>query len=373
MENRLLLAAAVVVTAVAGALVFAVSGSGTANSPSFLDHLAATASLTVSTSPSAGPGANDQNPYGVAVVPPDFPSGGLLSPGDILVSNFNNATNVQGTGTTIVAVSSSGEQSTFFAAPASLPVGLTTALLALRSGLVVVGSTPTDSNGLAQQGSLLFIDPQGNLVATLADPTLLDGPWDMTADESRPHDPILYVSNVLSGTVTRLNLHVDLGGGGPVLIVESLTQIGSGFAHRTDPAALVVGPTGLVLEGDNLYVADTGNNRIQVLNGVQSTLGDLGAGATVVSGSPLQGPLALTETPIGTLVASNGDAVNPTPNEQNLVVEINPRTNSFVATRQLDPGQPGGIFGVSVATVAGTPSLIYANDNTSTVNVIPHS
>jgi hypothetical protein len=152
-----------------------------------------------------------------------------------------------------------------------------------------------------------------------------------------------------------------------------MTQIGSGFAHRTDPNALVVGPTGLVLEGDDLYVADTGNNRIQVLTGVESTLGDLGAGATVVSGSPLQGPLALAETPIGTLVASNGDAVNPNPTTNNLVVEINPRTNSFVTTRQLDPGPPGGIFGVFVATVAGNPSLIYANDNTNTVNVIPHS
>jgi hypothetical protein len=343
-----------------------------ANVPSFLDHLAGTASLTVSTRPGAGPGANDQNPYGVAVVPPDFPSGGSLSPGDILVSNFNNVANVQGTGTTIVAVSSSGQSNTFFAAPAGSAVGLTTALLALRSGLVVVGSVPTDSNGVAQPGSLLFIDPHGNIVVTLFDSTLLAGPWDMTADESRPDDPILYVANVLSGTVTRLNLHVQESGGVRRPIVESLTQIGSGFAHRTDPNALVVGPTGLVLEGDDLYVADTGNDRIQVLTGVQSTLGDLGAGATVVSGSPLQGPLALAETPIGTLVTSNGDAVNPT-STTNLVVEINPRTKSFVATRQLDTGPPGGIFGVVVANVAGNPSLIYANDNRNTVNVIPGS
>ena len=48
----------------------------------------------------------DQNPYGVAFVPHGFPAGGPLSPGDILVSNFNNAGtsptgNIQGTGTTI--------------------------------------------------------------------------------------------------------------------------------------------------------------------------------------------------------------------------------------------------------------------------------
>ena len=41
----------------------------------------------VSTVPANG----DQNPYGVAFVPPGFPAGGPLNPGDILVSNFNNA------------------------------------------------------------------------------------------------------------------------------------------------------------------------------------------------------------------------------------------------------------------------------------------
>jgi hypothetical protein len=33
-----------------------------------------------------------------------FPQGGLLKPGDIVVSNFNDMANVQGTGTTIVDV-----------------------------------------------------------------------------------------------------------------------------------------------------------------------------------------------------------------------------------------------------------------------------
>lgn len=51
--------------------------------------------LSVSTVPVNG----DVNPYGVAFVPQDFPTGGILNPGDILVSNFNNALNLQGTGT----------------------------------------------------------------------------------------------------------------------------------------------------------------------------------------------------------------------------------------------------------------------------------
>jgi hypothetical protein len=48
------------------------------------------------------PGNGDLNPYGVALVPPGFPTDGPLAPGDILVSNFNNSNNLQGTGTTII-------------------------------------------------------------------------------------------------------------------------------------------------------------------------------------------------------------------------------------------------------------------------------
>jgi len=55
----------------------------------------------VSTIASTVPGNGDQNPYGVALVPHTT---GLLTEGHILVSNFNNGSNAQGTGTTIVDV-----------------------------------------------------------------------------------------------------------------------------------------------------------------------------------------------------------------------------------------------------------------------------
>src|SRR6202167_1099389 len=55
-------------------------------------------SITATTIPSNG----DLNPYGVAFVPAGFPSGGSIAAGDLLVANFNNNSNQQGTGTTIV-------------------------------------------------------------------------------------------------------------------------------------------------------------------------------------------------------------------------------------------------------------------------------
>jgi hypothetical protein len=121
-----------------------------------------------STMPSNG----DLNPYGVALVPPNFPSGGLLVPGDILVSNFNNSNNMQGTGTTIIKltpngiISPAGTATTFFTSPV---IGLTTALGVLQGGFVLVGNVPT-SNGVIQTGSLQIIDRNGNQVISLNQP-----------------------------------------------------------------------------------------------------------------------------------------------------------------------------------------------------------
>jgi hypothetical protein len=92
----------------------------------------------VSTVPPNG----DVNPYGVAILPHDFNNngGGPLQPGDILVSNFNNSANQQGTGTTIVRIGADGSFSTFFTTPNATPggpgTGLSTALAVLKKGFV---------------------------------------------------------------------------------------------------------------------------------------------------------------------------------------------------------------------------------------------
>src|SRR5579884_3685890 len=45
---------------------------------------------------------------GVVFVPAGFPAGSAAGPGDLLVSNFNNSNNLQGTGTTIVRIPATG-------------------------------------------------------------------------------------------------------------------------------------------------------------------------------------------------------------------------------------------------------------------------
>jgi hypothetical protein len=188
-------------------------------------------------------------------VPSGFPRGGPLTPGDILVSNFNAGSNLQGTGTTIVRIDEDGQQSLFFQRQTGL--GLTTALGVLRSGIVLVGNVPTTTptakctegpSGQEQgvgQGSLLILDRQGHVVGTLSNRRFLDGPWDLTIRDEGDSAHV-FVSNALSGTVTRLDLSMDADGGR--LAIIKMTQIASGYAHRCNPAALIVGPTGLALD-----------------------------------------------------------------------------------------------------------------------------
>src|SRR5579864_3565060 len=172
-----------------------------ASDESILGQLPTSMHQMVSTVPSNG----DVNPYGVAFVPKGFPKDGPLQPGDILVSNFNASSNIQGTGTTIVRITPNGDQSLFF--EGTPPLGLTTALGVLKSGFVLVGNLPTKTRSMittvVPPGSLLVIDRFGKLVKTLSNSSFLDGPWDLTVHQNGD-DPLVFVSNVLNGTVTRL-------------------------------------------------------------------------------------------------------------------------------------------------------------------------
>ncbi|MDR3638425.1 MAG: hypothetical protein P4L84_31770 [Isosphaeraceae bacterium] len=313
------------------------------------------------TSVSTIPANGDLNPYGVAVVPQGFPRNGLLEPGDILVSNFNASSNLQGTGTTIVKVTPGGTQSLFFQGQAG--IGLSTALGVVKGGFVLVGSTPTTDGTSAtiQPGSILIINRFGQQVGTISDPTLLNGPWDLTVND-RGNRPQVFVSNVLSGAVTRLDLQIT--DHGQQVQVVGKTQIASGYTHRSDPAALEIGPTGLVFDPARnvLYVASTGDNAIFAVRGASTTRTDQGTGRVIDQDSThLHGPLGLVRAPNGDLIAANGDAVNADPNQPSELVEFTP-SGRFVAQFSLDPN-PAGPFGIALASAGRSVIMAAVNDN----------
>jgi len=287
------------------------------------------------------PANGDQNPYGVAVV---TRSKGSLKAGSILVSNFNNSMNQQGTGTTIVEIDKKGNQSLFFQGSG---LGLTTALGILPQGVVAVGNVPTTdgTSDTVMQGSLLLLSPTGQILDTLTDSNLLDGPWDLTV-HTHGHNALVFVSNVLSGTVTRINISVKKGT--PTVI--SMTQIGSGYAHRTDPNALVIGPTGLVFDPASklLYVASTGDNEIFAIPHADKTTADNGTGTVVYTDAThLHGPLAMALGPNGHLLASQGDAVNPDPAHNSEIVEFT-KAGVFVDQKEVDTAV-GAAFGLAIS------------------------
>lgn len=322
------------------------------------------------------PGNGDINPYGLARVPQ---SKGSLIQGSLLVSNFNASSNFQGTGTTIVQISPSGSVSLFAQIDAStLPgpcpggVGLTTALSVLRSGWVIVGSLPTTdgTSATAQAGCLLVLDSNGNVVETLYG-SLINGPWDMTALDSGS-SANLFVTNVLNGTVAaggkvvhggtvvRLTLN-GLNTAMPFL--ESMTAIGSGFPERTDPAALVIGPTGMGLSpgADLLYVADSLSNRVAAIPDPVSRVTSAGIGATVTQGGSLNDPLGLAISQAGNILTVNGN--------NGFLVETTPNGQQIFKTLLDSSGNPPGAGALFGLVPVASQGLYYVDDATNTLNL----
>ena len=354
--RRCAAAIAAVATVATGAIATAASASASPQSGNtFIGSLNHTR-VVASTIPANG----DVNPYGVAVVPR---STGDLRSGDVLVSNFNNSANVQGTGTTIVQVSPQGK-ATLFAqiTDKSCPggVGLTTALVALRSGWVIVGSLPTSNGAISGPGCLIALDPSGHVRATIAGHGI-DGPWDMTALD-RGGVTELFVTNVLGGI---LGKHKSADGGTVQRLVVTntphqaprvllSTTIGSGLPARTDPNALVIGPTGVGLGRDGtLYVADTLSNRIAAIPDAAFRFSDDGAGRTVSQGGALNGELGLAIAPNGDILTVNGGDGN--------IVETTPHgTQAAVRTIDNNSGGGGNLFGLAVKP--GADAVYFVDD-----------
>jgi hypothetical protein len=296
------------------------------------------------------PANGDVNPYGVAFVPEGFAAGGAITSGDVLVSNFNNSDNLQGTGTTIIslhpkgALAPPGMAATFFSS--SLP-GLSTALGVLRAGFVIVGNVPTTDGTSATvgTGALQLVDKHGHWLATWTDPVLLDGPWDLAVDDhgSWAH---VFVANVLNGTVTRLTLGISA----QTATVQSRVKIAAGYTHRPDPAALELGPTGLAYDAqrDALYVASTADNTIFVIDNAGGRSSPANRGRSVFAGEQLRGPLALRFAPNGHLLAANGDAVNADVLHPSEIVEFT-KQGEFVREYNVDSAQ-GGAFGLDTVS-----------------------
>jgi DNA-binding beta-propeller fold protein YncE len=330
---------------------------------------------TIATLGSTVPANGDVNPYGVARVPRTV---GRLIEGRFLISNFNNAANEQGTGTTIVQLQPNGSMQLFAQIDpntVSCPggIGLTTALVALRSGFVVVGSLPTTDGtaATAHAGCLLILDSSGKVVETVS-AHHINGPWDMTAvDDGGAF--VLFVTNILNGTVAAGGSVVNEGtvvrllftipeSGAPRLLDSSI--IASGLPERTDPAALVIGPTGVAFDRmtGSLLVVDSLDNGIAAIPNALVRTQIAGRGSIVSLGGALNDPLGASLIGRDLFVANGNDG--------NIVkVNIASGRQEHVTLVDSSGGPPpgaGALFGLW----ALNGKVYFVDDATNTFNLL---
>lgn len=341
----------------------------------FLETLHRHATL-INTVPENG----DQNPYAIAVAPV---SAGTLKAGDVLVDNFNNAANLQGAGSTIVDYRPDTKQMTVFATvPRDLKecpggVGLSTAMTMLKSGWVIVGSTPSNDGTTTTKGAgcLIVLDGSGKVVSTIGGANIND-PWGNMAVVDDGDTATLFVSNAGFGVgraegdppvfkqATVLRIELEIPAGKPP-VVKSQTVVGSGFGAQADKGVFLVGPTGLALSPDRklLYISDAIGNRITEIDEPMTRDTSAGVGRQVTADGLLHRPLAMVMAPNGHLLVTN--ALN------GQVVEIDPVAGQQLYARWIDtdkaqtPPGNGDLFGIAM-TPAGD-GFYYVEDDVNTL------
>ncbi|MBE1722894.1 NHL repeat-containing protein [Bombella apis] len=341
---------------------------------------------------STSPGNGDLNPYAIYLVPQDM---GSLKKDEVLITNFNNVNNLQGTGTTIVAYSPVTKNIRLFAsAPANLAacpggIGFTTALTVLKAGWVIVGSTPSKdgTTGTKGDGCLLVFDANGKFATAWKGPDIT-GPWGNIASIDNGDTATLFISMAAAGlpspyvldpathyppilhnaTVMRFNLHVPPGKP-PVLDRQSI--IATGFAGRADRDNFLFGPTGLALDSDGtLYVTDGYDEEVTAIDDAVNrttpvTRQNDAVGRIITRGQLLNWPLAMIWVPGHHLLVANG--------RNGQVVEIDPVAKKQLYAQWVDNDQAqqppgnGDLFGL--AMTPDNRGFYYVEDDMNTLNV----
>jgi hypothetical protein len=340
---------------------------------SFLDGVHRQTVLT-STVPDNG----DQNPYAIVVAPV---SAGSFQKDDVLITNFNDAGNLQGLGTTIVNYSPTTKKLTTFAAlPRDLAgcpggVGLSTALAVLKSGWVIVGSAPSadGTTGTRGAGCLIVLDSNGKVAGTITGDNI-NMPWGNMAVIDNGDTATLFVSNAGFGVgspdgdprvvnqATVLRIKLSIPEGKPPVVVDQ-TVVGSGFGSQPNKDVFLIGPTGLALgPNDTLYVSDATGNRISAIWDATTRDHSAGVGRTVTKDGFLQTPLALATAPNGHLLVVNA--------KNGQVVEIDPASGEQIKARWIDPNKAqkppgsGDLFGIAMTPAGDGFYFVKDEDNT---------
>jgi hypothetical protein len=300
------------------------------------------------------------NPYGLTVA---TATAGLITLGDLIVCNFNDgATNTQGLGTTVIGLHPTAGAMPYRIAQSTQLLGCSS-LTSLPDGSIV--ATASQANGT---GATVLVAPSGTISTPFSTDVFAE-PWSVIYATHAGSEAV-YVSDATTGAIDRIALTSDAQ--------TAFTEIASGFSTNQGKPGSISAPAGLTYDAtnDTLYVVDTNANRVVALSNVSaigtdgvivtgtSFTGPSAASAKVIaSGTPLNGPISGALLVNGDLIV--GNTLDPT---GNLLIEISP-TAGVVATKNVDTGTGGAIFGIVTLPKTITTMGTYGSTNTQT-NVI---
>lgn len=304
----------------------------------------------------------DVNPYGLDIAKV---TSGNITAGDLVVCNFNDPGNVQGTGDTIVALHPIVGSTPVTIAKSNVLTGCN-ALAMAPDGHIWAAAFKANDNAVLTSG--------GSVVTALQ-----NEPWNHPFGETfAPANatlsvPAFYVSNAGDGSLVRVSVQPGL--------TFTFTTIATGFPVNGGKPGSILSPSGLNYQASNdrLYVVDGTNNALYAIDNVSSLSanglvvnglsfsGTSAANAHVIySGAPLNGPISSAILPGGNIAVGN----TLDPDGQNLIVEISP-AGRLLNVKNVDTGAAGAIFGmVATGNSAASTKLYFNDDNDNTVKVL---
>ncbi len=300
------------------------------------------------------------NPYGLTVAP--ISSGGF-NKGDLVVCNFNDKKNVQGTGFTIVALHPQ---------PGSKPRLVFSSKALVGCDWLALGYDNTIWAAAFSANDNPVISPTGTLEYNLKGKPF-DHPFGQIYVQPNSGSPAIYETNAADGTLVRINLNVPF----------TNDVIAKGFAVNHGKPGGIFAPSGLAYNpaGDILYVVDGTNNSIVALSDVtkiptggvtvepggKTFKGKFASQAhLLLEGAPLNGPISAALLFNGNLVVGN----TANPSGQNIMVEISP-AGKVLDTRNVDKGAAGALFGMAATGTSAADTKLYFNDdNDNNVQVL---
>lgn len=353
------------------------------NPPSVLSTL--TTEQTIgSTSPDT---PHDVNPYGLDVAKV---TSGKIDAGDLVVCDFNNPGNVQGTGTEIVTLHPAvGAVPRLFVKDNTL-MGCD-ALVAATTGNIWAAAFKANDNPNFFSNGTLFTDfengPWDHPFGETFAPPLIENPSHCLTGSVHPEScPAFYVSNAGNGTIVRITIilsNPNVRACTPGTCTFVFNVIATNFPVNHGKPGSILAPSGLnyQVSGDRLYIVDGTNNTLYAIDNV-STVGangitvnangqsftgpDASRAHVIFSGPPLNGPISSALLFNGNIVLGN----TLDPDGRNLMVEITP-SGQAVFVKNVDTGAGGALFGmVATGTSAADTKLYFNDDNDNTVKVL---